>query len=127
MQEGVGYKYKKADRASEDHININGEVYKLDQTLIEFKADPNRPGGTDQEYLDVHMQSLTGDKAIFPSNRCEMTFTPEKNFTDGVNLILVAFRRYWKLGHYDINCTIDGKEINVPKARGMFEHVWSSV
>lgn len=30
MQEGIGQKYTGKDRASEDHININGEVHKLD-------------------------------------------------------------------------------------------------
>ena len=30
MQEGIGQKYKGVDRASEDQININGSVHKLD-------------------------------------------------------------------------------------------------
>ncbi len=39
MQEGIGSKYKGKDRASEDHININGEVFKLDQSDIKISYD----------------------------------------------------------------------------------------
>ncbi len=39
MQEGIGSKYKGKDRASEDHININGEVFKLDQSNIKITFD----------------------------------------------------------------------------------------
>lgn len=37
VQEGIGVKYRGLDRASEDHININGKVYKLDQITIDWK------------------------------------------------------------------------------------------
>ena len=30
LQQGLGSKYKGVDRATEDHINIDGKVFKLD-------------------------------------------------------------------------------------------------
>ena len=39
LQEGIGSGYSGVDRASEDHININGEVHKLDQTDFEVKPE----------------------------------------------------------------------------------------
>ena len=118
-------KYTKTDRASEDHININGEVHKLDQTIFEFKVNPERPNATSEEELDIYMSTYEGERQVFPSNKCKVVFTPEKTFTEGLNLALIAHRRYWKIGTYDINCRIDGKEIVLPKARGFFEHIWS--
>ena len=39
MQDGIGSQYTGKDRASEDHININGEVFKLDRTKVFFEID----------------------------------------------------------------------------------------
>lgn len=39
MQDGIGSNYTGKDRASEDHININGEVFKLDRTVVFFEID----------------------------------------------------------------------------------------
>ena len=39
MQDGIGSRYTKRDRATEDHINYNGKVHKLDQTIVEFDPD----------------------------------------------------------------------------------------
>ena len=42
MQEGIGSKYTGVDRASEDHISINGEVFKLDKTTVFFELDEEK-------------------------------------------------------------------------------------
>ena len=100
MQEGIGQKYSKTDRASEDHVNINGEVFKLDQTLVQIK--PSADGAADNA---IHMSTYQGEKK-FSSNYCNVVFTSEKQFTEGVNLVLIAQRRYWHLGTYEIECSI---------------------
>ena len=42
LQEGIGTNYKSLDRASEDHISINGQVFKLDKT--KFDLTDSEPG-----------------------------------------------------------------------------------
>ena len=45
MQAGIGSKYTKDRRiSSEDHININGNVYKLDRTNVFFSRDEEDGG-----------------------------------------------------------------------------------
>ena len=34
MEDGIGSEYCSRDRATEDHINYNGKVFKLDQTKV---------------------------------------------------------------------------------------------
>ena len=122
MQEGIGAKYPERDRASEDHINIAGEVFKLDQTLINVKPAEK----ADQIVATLNtIDSEQGTKA-FAERSCNVTFKSDSLYTEGINLGLVAQRRYMWVGTYDIDCKIDdGGNINETGVRGMFEHVWS--
>lgn len=127
MQVGIGSSYSSADRASEDHININGEVFKLDQTMVEFKLNEEKSAATGNTESDVYMTTLEGEKKAFPDNSCKMIFSSDKMYKEGVNLVLIAHRRDWHIGTYEIDCNIDGKIIKQSKVRGMFEHIWSRI
>ena len=61
MQEGIGTKYTGKDRASEDHISINGEVFKLDRTVVFFELDEERQAerSSMNEFLGEHFWIVT--------------------------------------------------------------------
>ena len=111
VQAGIGSKYTSADRASEDQININGEVHKLDQMHVEMKVNEERSAATGNTETDVHFSTVEGDNKRFPENSCKVVFKSDKMYWEGVNLVLIAHRRDLHMGTYDIDCTIDGKVI----------------
>ena len=65
--------------------------------------------------------------SVFPDNKCELRFRPDLNLTEGVNLLMIAHRRYLEIGTYDIDCKIGDKVIEMNNVTGMFEHVWSRI
>lgn len=117
MQEGIGRAYPGTDRASEDSITIDGRVYKLDSSTFEFvwKTD---------DVADKELKTITEDK-MFPDNSCELSFKPDKAFSEGFNLVFLAHKREYELGLFDVNCRIGNKWIEAKNARGFFELVWS--
>jgi len=127
LQEGIGTKYQGADRASEDHININGEVHKLDQMKIEFKKNEERSAANGNTESDVHFSVVESDKHSFPQNKCTVVFKSEKEYKEGINAVIIAHRRYLHMGTYDVDCSIEGKTIKQTDVRGMFEHIWSRI
>jgi len=102
MQEGIGAKYPGKDRSSEDHINIAGEVFKLDQNLFEIKQ------GEAADSIIATIKTIEAEERVYQERACSVTFTSDSLFKEGVNLILLAQKRDMWLGTYDIDCTIDG-------------------
>ena len=123
MQEGIGSKYKETDRASEDHVNINGKVYKLDQSNFHFEYDEKKAKETGEHKWTLTIETTQNSK-IFEENYCKLTFNSALNINEGVNLVFLAQRRYLELGYYDIDCEIEGKKIQEKGVQGMFEHLW---
>ena len=127
LQAGIGSKYTGADRASEDQININGEVFKLDQIKMEHKVNDERSAASGNQEQDVHFSTLEGEEKRFPENSCKVVFKSDKVYKEGVNLVLLAHRRDLHMGTYDIDCIIEGKTIKQSNVRGMYEHIWSRI
>ena len=69
METGIGEAYTGTDRATEDHININGSVHKLDATLFDVQ--------------DHSSMSMKTQVSTFPDNSCELKFHSEKQITEG--------------------------------------------
>lgn len=84
MQEGIGSKYKGKDRASEDHININGEVFKLDQSDIKISFDQEIYDTTGQIVNLVTMKTTSSEQNQYPGNSCELSFRSELTLSEGV-------------------------------------------
>ena len=112
MQEGIGAKYTGKDRATEDHININGEVFKLDQISMDVQEDQKRSEATGSRQITVNFKTIADETAVFPERVCEGTFTSDALRQEGINLVLLAQKRDYWLGKFDLNCTIDGQKIN---------------
>ena len=68
MTDGIGSGYSGRDRATEDHINYNGKVYKLDQTIVDFDAD--------NLMNPIRANTLPKDKRKFANNSCSLIFSP---------------------------------------------------
>ena len=116
MQDGIGSEYSGRDRATEDHVNYNGKVYKLDQTTVEFDSD---------NIMNPIRAYTARDNRRFENNSCNMIFSPAYKGNEGINLFLVAFVRDMAYGSATGTCVIDGEEIAIEGAYGMFETVWS--
>lgn len=129
IQEGIGRGYSGTDRATEDTITIDGKVYKLDRSTFEFTTNgDDRPTfdfnlkGSD--IFDKEIKTITEGK-VFPDNSCELTFRQDAAFADGLNLVILAHRREYQLGKYDVKCRVGNKWVEAKNARGFFELVWS--
>ena len=68
MQDGIGSGYSGRDRATEDHINYNGKVHKLDMTVVEFDAD--------NLMNPIRANTVKKDKK-FENNSCSLIFSPK--------------------------------------------------
>lgn len=95
--------------------------------MVEFQNNPERSAVTGNTESDIYMTTYNGENKNFPSNTCKVVFSSEQMYKEGVNLMLLAHRRDWHIGTYEVDCEIDGKEIKLSKARGMFEHIWSRI
>ena len=116
MQDGIGSRYTGRDRATEDHINYNGKVHKLDQTIVEFDSD--------NLMNPIRANTIKGEKR-FTNNSCSLIYSAKHRDHDGVNLFLLAFVRDVTYGYANGNCIIDGEEVLVENAMGLFETVYS--
>jgi len=122
LQEGIGSKYSALDRASEDHINVNGEVFKLDQA--DFQVERIEADG--KKAFKVAISTRSGDSMHFPENTCKLSFESSLYLKEGINLVLLAHRRDFFYGTYSVDCTVQGgKVIQESAVKGFFEHVWS--
>lgn len=71
LGDGIGSEFHSANKATEDHISINGTIYKLDVTEMEY--DKN-------DYLSqkvLKTKSPVGfSQKRFPERKCEVIFKP---------------------------------------------------
>ena len=42
---------------------------------------------------DVSMKTIEGANKVFPDNKCEVSFSPDVQIDEGVNLVLLAYKR----------------------------------
>ena len=76
---------------------------------------------------DVSMKTIEGANKVFPDNKCEVSFSPDVQINEGVNLVLLAYKRAFQYGKYDIDCTVGEQRIQQKGVPGMFEHIWSRI
>ena len=116
MQDGIGSEYSGRDRATEDHINLNGKVHKLDQTIVKF----------DNDNLMNPIRAYTSNETRrFENNSCNLIFSPAHKTNEGVNLFLLALMRDMAYGSATGTCVIEGEEIAIEGAYGLFETLWT--
>ena len=108
MQEGIGDQYTGKEKASEDHISINGEVFKLDKIIMDVQLDQERTDAIGERAISVHMKTIEDESAKFADRKCVMTFKSDALFREGFNLVFLAYKRDYWVGKYDISCTIEG-------------------
>ena len=118
--DGFGSDYHGADKASEDHIVINGEIYKLDVSEMEY--DP-------EDYLKPRKirtktpQNLYQTKK-FPERHCEVSFESVGTLKDGVNLVALSFSQTVVYGYFSGSCQLEeGRTVSFSKVFGHVEHM----
>ena len=67
----------------------------------------------------------TRENKRFENNSCNLIFSPAYKGNEGINLFLIAFMREMAYGYATGTCVIEGEEIAIEGAYGLFETVWS--
>jgi len=83
LSDGIGVHYSSNDRASEDFVQLDGKIYKLDQSELEFDR---------KDYMKPHRVKSSTKKKHFERAHCEFDFEPTGKFEEGVNLLAIAFK-----------------------------------
>mmetsp|Transcript_5810 Transcript_5810/g.5265 ORF Transcript_5810/g.5265 Transcript_5810/m.5265 type:complete len:102 (+) Transcript_5810:134-439(+) len=87
FQDGMGSEFHSHDKATEDFILIEGQHYKMDIMRMEYNK---------RDYMEPRTLYTIGEveyfDKVFPKRHCQLTFTPEEEIRDGLNLVLVAFK-----------------------------------
>lgn len=121
LGDGFGSEYHKSDKASEDHIVVNGTIYKLDVT--EMKYNPSNP--MEKKSLAT-MESQGFDTKKFPERRCKVDFTPIGALDEGLNALVFAFKLKVVVGHFNGYCELEGgQRFNLNNVYGHVEHAYS--
>ena len=116
MTDGIGSKYVGTDRATADQISVDGKVYKLDQTKLQFNA--------------ANLQDKVSAETIlegrhFEKNGCKLSYQAKYKEDEGVNLAVLAHRRNVTYGYFIGFCEVDGMEVQIHNAWGFFELVYT--
>lgn len=93
--------------------------------LIEVKLDEERTARIGERAITATFKTIDDERKIFSERKCQVNFKSDALFQEGINLVLIAQKRDYWLGTYDVTCTIDGELIKETGVRGFFEHVWS--
>ena len=118
LSDGLGSEFNSVDKASEDFIIVGDIHYKLDVTRLDYYKD---------DYLSkkrVYTMPETESKQ-YKGRSCDLEFTAVEKFEDGVNAAVVAMKQYLIYGYFTGHCTIDGEKLDIVKAYGHVEHVFS--
>ena len=116
MTDGIGSQYGFTDRATADQISIDRKVYKLDQTKLNFNPANLKDTVTAETILEGRH---------FETNSCKLSYKAEYKEDEGVNLAVLAHRRNVTYGYFTGFCEVDGEEVQIQKAWGFFELVYT--
>jgi len=83
MGDGLGVNYQSSEKVSPDFVNINGKVYKLDQTELVY----NEKNFSDTHYFQTHQV-----KKQFPDRECSLVFIPLGLAYDGLSVVFLGFK-----------------------------------
>lgn len=112
LQDGIGSQYSGVDRASEDSITIEGKVYKLGRSRLEYNPyDLMAP-----RRVQTLLKGL-GDRY------CDLTYTPQHHQHEGLNLLLVSFEQEMTYGVYNGKCVVEGMTLEITNMWGLMETV----
>ena len=116
MTDGIGSQYSFADRATADQITYDGKVYKLDQSRLDFKPL--------NLMAPIKAETISEGKH-FESNSCKLSYTASYEQAEGVDLVLLTHRRDVTYGYFHGFCEVEGVEVQINKAWGFFELVYT--
>jgi hypothetical protein len=125
VEDGIGtVQYKGKDRATEDHVNLDGKVYKLGQSKVmglDIESFISPEISTEEADILLTTQPFGEDQKSF----CEMRYRPTHKATEGVNIVYIQHMRWVSYGKFTGNCHVEGELIPFTEAYGVFEVVHS--
>ena len=130
LADGIGGGYGSADRATEDHINVNGVVYKLDGTRQENRKDQERIDAYFKEnrvitdFWKLHFFTIDDGRRNFSHHDCKLSYDPEVRKTEGVNQTFTFLHHELEIGSFDFECRLGEKLIQAKGVKGILERVW---
>ena len=121
LGDGIGSEFHTAEKASEDHVAVNGTIFKLDVSEMEYDKS---------DYLNqkvIKTKTEQGfDKKRFPQRKCEVIFKPIGNVDGGFNAVVFAFKQYMIYGLFEGYCQLENnQEFKFSRVFGHVEHVYS--
>lgn len=122
LGDGIGSEYHSYDKASEDHLVVDGQIFKLDVTEMEYSKEDYMKEKKLKTATSVNKYS----KKKFPERYCDVTFTPLGQINEAVNFIAIAFSQNLVFGNFNGVCEIEGgRRFELKNAYGHVEHVYS--
>eukprot|EP00347_Sterkiella_histriomuscorum_P001772 403370742 len=116
MGDGIGIDFNPLDgeKFYEDFITIDGKLFKLDQTAIDFQ---------ESDFTKTHAFKTVSSSKVFPERSCDLKFQPVGTAKDGVHLIVFGVIQHLVYGMWSGTCLIDGQNVTFDNVIGTVEHI----
>ena len=123
LSDGIGHKFKSLDKATEDFLMLDGKLYKLDVTHMDFYKNDWMA-----ERSIYTAKSQEAKYRVYQNRECVLNFKPQSRkaiVEDGPYAIVLVFKQYLIYGYFNGYCEVDGEKILIENAFGHVEHLYS--